>query len=186
VADVIETADLRGYLKLLSEMGRGRRRQDGYAHASIEEFVAVHGESFTPSPRPAWVEKGPPKFCFANAKELVERRSGLTYVEGYALAAGAIPALHAWTVDEGGRVIDPTWDWGGAYHPIDADSMIGVRFPLGVVQARWASGDGVSVLDCWELEWPLLRHGWDPLDPQATISAFVAAEFARRARRRRG
>jgi hypothetical protein len=178
-------AQIREFLTMLegthAGMGPGR---DGWAHRSVEGFVLAHGEPFDASPRPPGVWSGEKKLCFFNARELTRRQPGLTYVEGFAVSVAGLPMLHAWTVDASGRVLDPTWDWGEGDMPAEeAGALLGVRFPSKLVDARWMAGDGVSLLDCWELEWPLLRHGWDQADPEAAIAAFRAAGRAFRARR---
>lgn len=53
--------------------------------------------------------------CFENAYQLAIAR-GLHYCEGYAVSGAlVVPLAHAWCVDDGGSVYDPTWADGGHY-----------------------------------------------------------------------
>ncbi|HEY6965860.1 MAG TPA: hypothetical protein VI229_00200 [Burkholderiales bacterium] len=70
-------------------------------------FVLKHGRLWTPAPRPAGMRKQRNGTCFKSAYEAAERDSALTYVEGYGMSV--IPVLHAWCVDQEGRVVDPVW-----------------------------------------------------------------------------
>ena len=73
------------------------------------------------------------------------RETGLSYVEGY--AHSIIPVLHAWVTD-GKNALDPTWDNGKKYY--------GVIFPFWYVTKILLKRKAYGVIDCWELDFPLL------------------------------
>lgn len=94
-----ETTDIREYLEALANATDG---------PSIARFVLTHGQEFTkhhPNPR---VKLGTPKECFANAGKLALIDERFVYVEGYAIGS-IVPVHHAWCVDNGGRIVEPTW-----------------------------------------------------------------------------
>jgi hypothetical protein len=75
-------------------------------------------------------------------------KTGLEYVEGYALIGGKNPVLHAWNVDAEGSVIDSTWEPVGSIY-------FGIVFPPSIVERA-----KTSVLDDFENGWPVLRESW--------------------------
>lgn len=87
-----------------------------------EDMTEWHGRFYDPVF--ARVPKAPVKRCFRNAYELARRR-GLRYAEGF--AAGIIPVLHAWCLDDAGHIADPTWRERGAVY-------FGVEVPLDTVE----------------------------------------------------
>jgi hypothetical protein len=75
----------------------------------MEEFSSEHAE----------FRRGKLGDCYMNAGRVVYDRPDLRYVEGYAVPGNiGIPLMHAWLVDEDGRVIDPTWADGAAYYGV--------------------------------------------------------------------
>ena len=81
---------------------------------SAEEFFLRHGCLFAQQPFPARYSKwkGGMHDCQRNAFLLAASCPELDYAEGYALPAaevGDLPMEHAWCVDAGGNVVDPTW-----------------------------------------------------------------------------
>lgn len=76
----------------------------------LQRFVLAHGREWTAARLPRGVRRGQTGMCFMNATLLAFNRIDLTYCEGWAYRPGLIPLEHAWCVDRGGRVLDPTWD----------------------------------------------------------------------------
>ena len=87
--------------------------QDMAPHWWVYGFVAKHGRLFGPR-RPLRKKSAAnqPQMCFWNAYVLTSLRPELIYVEGFArFAIGGNQSHivhHAWAVDSGGRVLDPT------------------------------------------------------------------------------
>jgi hypothetical protein len=95
---------MRDFLKTVADMHR--RNNTATKFSCPEDVVLAHGREFV-----GWQEGIPQmekKNCFGNAVEYA-MRNGLYYCEGFALAAGFFPTLHAWTCDENGVIFDPTW-----------------------------------------------------------------------------
>lgn len=62
---------------------------------------------------------------FQNALVYTEANLGWTYVEGYAVrAAQQLPVHHAWVVNSGGLILDPTWPDGVEYLGVGIDSAV--------------------------------------------------------------
>jgi hypothetical protein len=80
-------------------------------HGTAALWTSAHGRVFTHpgTGLPGGLQPGKRGKCFENAQQAA-RSHGLRYVEGF---AGPSPAgqwtLHAWNLDERGRVVDPTW-----------------------------------------------------------------------------
>lgn len=118
----------------------------GLKYNSIEQYALQHGQHFPAPNAPCGFPKLPWLKCFPNAKLLAIRR-GLTYVEGFALLKGCkFPELHAWNLDESGRVIDATWQDQGL-------DYFGIPMELSLLEmvSVW------SVLDDAPRRWPLLQ-----------------------------
>lgn len=94
--------------------------------------VLERGSQFGPAKLGEGVERGALGNCFANAYRLASADRALRYFEGYALHAGMPEwlARHAWCVDSGGKVVDPTW---GANRPLPL-AYRGVFIPLEVAE----------------------------------------------------
>lgn len=124
------------------------RLPDNSHNWRIRLFLA-HGQTFGPSPLPANIAPMPPKCCYLNAHTLaVGDPDRFTYMEGFACTSGTgWGTPHAWCVDAGGRVVDPTWasisGEPGAYH--------GVSVPLDVA-APHAYPLSRGTFDWWEGE----------------------------------
>lgn len=106
-----DAPDVVTYLKMVSHLvgGSAPAVRDDWAYKSIDGAILAMGQPWAPAPLPAHVELGEMSECFENAFHLaVENPTEFTYVEGY--ASNIIPVNHAWCVDAGGRVVDPTWD----------------------------------------------------------------------------
>ena len=72
---------------------------------TLIRFFEKHGQDWTPASFTG--ERMPRKACFSNALHYA-LDNGLRYVEGVAIRIA--PIHHAWCVDAGGTVVDPTWD----------------------------------------------------------------------------
>jgi hypothetical protein len=145
------------YLKVVAEFGRAMKKKKGWVYGSVEEFLAVNGRSFEESilGGSGEVEMGEKQMCYRNAFNLAVENPAFTYCEGYAVADKVpIPLMHAWTVTEGGNVVDPTWKHGVAY--------FGVKLPIWYVHRVIFKTMKWGVLDSWTIQWPLLTgvHPW--------------------------
>ena len=119
----------RQYLEMMTKMQASVLRP-GIRYPSFEDLLLGEGREWTPADLPPDVRPMKMKECFRNAFVLAESRPDLTYVEGF--ASCIIPCHHAWTVDQEGRVVDPTWlprkgsDWEGRSYfgvPFDLDYL---------------------------------------------------------------
>lgn len=79
------------------------------ANDPMAGFYLAHGRSFEIS-NTKLAQRGVAKQCYRNAGTLViDDCDGLyTYCEGYVHPPGLFPIHHAWCLDGGGKVIDPT------------------------------------------------------------------------------
>ncbi|MER6194956.1 hypothetical protein [Streptomyces cyaneofuscatus] len=130
------------------------RGTEGWAHRSVYELVAAHGQWFVPSAGlPAGMRPMPERECFANAAAVERDHSHLVYTEGFAVASGSpVGVAHAWCTDSEGRVIDPTWsDLGGS-------AYLGIVLPLDTRSQRHRTW---GVLENPGTLFPLLRNGLD-------------------------
>lgn len=77
----------------------------------MQEFVVRMGTEYPARPLPTGIPKMQPRYCFGNAADLVKRRRNLRYCEGFAARPDLPIAFHhAWVVDAGDGIIDPTLD----------------------------------------------------------------------------
>lgn len=131
------------------------RGTDGWAHRSVYELVAVHGQWFVPSADlPAGIRAMPEKECFANAAAVDRDHPHLVYTEGFAVASGSpVGVAHAWCTDGEGRVVDPTWS------DLKGSAYLGIVLPPDTRPQRRRAWAGV--LESPETLFPLLRNGLD-------------------------
>jgi hypothetical protein len=142
---------LREMLQKIRDAATGAVRP-GLVYAGPADFVLRHGRSYAPAP-PRYRERGADKCCFGNAIMLAVKYPRLRYVEGFAVVPRiGIPVLHAWNVDDAGRMVDITW------RPVGA-AYIGVEFAVERADDATWNGDA-CVLDDWKRGWPLLREPW--------------------------
>lgn len=143
---------VKEYLQQVSEM-EGSTRAYG-------RFILEHGREWASQALPAGIRQGQVRRCFQNAQNLVFRselkRSGLTYVEGYACSGTLsfwLPVHHAWAVDEEGRVVDPTWP------DPEASAYFGVSFNTDYVRRTVAEArQPCAMIDNHLNKWELLRN----------------------------
>ncbi len=147
-------------LKKYLGFSRGNRKPDGYKFNSVDSFVLAHGHEWenTHGPLPAGVKQAKLGLCYMNAYQLADAQPDkYTYVEGFATASG-IPMGHAWTVDNEGKVVDPTW--GGRKDAFTANAAyVGVAFPLEKVRETIFARGKYGVIHNPEQHFPLLKDG---------------------------
>lgn len=116
------------------------RKVFGSHKPNFATFILEHGRDFSDfAELPPDIRKGRIKQCFENATNLVFRYpSRFTYCEGY--ANGCIPVLHAWVIDNAGKVIELTWPENGA-------SYYGIPFQTRFLLERLHVTDTYGLLD---------------------------------------
>jgi hypothetical protein len=131
-----ETTDIEqftGYLQDLAAVMKNVPGRTDWKYRGFEELVLECGRVMKPKPLPKNVKRGQPRLCYANCQRLVLKNRSLTYVEGYAMAAGvSIPLQHAWLLDADGYVIDLTWEPSGCCY-------LGIAFQTAWVKSIWNS-----------------------------------------------
>jgi hypothetical protein len=100
----------------------------------------------------------PANQCFQNAYHLAFASNDLTYCEGWGDPGRDGLFLHAWCVNEQGKVVDPTWHRDSGYEPA---SYLGVRFPLSLVEASITANDYYGVFCVWPTQYEILRRPYD-------------------------
>ena len=140
-----EPQRLRTYLEQARDFAGELPAQ--YRYRNVYDFVLREGRFFEPRPRPDSITLRHIGECFRNAF-LTMMRTGLQYVEGFAVVGSKIPVLHAWNVDAEGTVIDSTWEPVGSIY-------FGIILPRSIVERA-----KTSVLHEFENGWPVLRESW--------------------------
>ncbi|MDW9481175.1 hypothetical protein GOB57_21245 [Sinorhizobium meliloti] len=141
------------------------------AQAPFGRFMLDHGSYHVAAPKPPRYKAMMPTRCFSNAQRSVVAavsagRKPLTYAEGYA-CSGALavcaPMLHAWLVDDEGRVVDQTWS------SPETSAYFGVKFrPEYVMEKAQKHGRTYnSLLDDRRDRWRLLN------DPAVAEQAII-------------
>jgi len=149
------------YLKTVRKVQSGMgTRNTQFPFISIEDYLLKNGKFFR-TDLSIKVHRGEMKECFMNAQRLAQTK-GYRYVEGY--AAGIIPTLHAWVINEHDIVIDPTWNDDEAVY-------FGVVIPMAYVLKVNLLRKAYGVLDAWEIGWPLLKgtHKLSDYDERSTF-----------------
>jgi hypothetical protein len=128
-----------------------------WAYHSYGDFVEKNGRWYLPpetAELPEGIEAGEPRMCFYNALMCIMAQAnddlGLTYVEGFG-ATGVVEwgTPHAWLVDKGGRVYDPTWgDKGTAYWGVafDRDFVLNTILEKGTTGIIPQSMENINLL----------------------------------------
>ncbi len=110
-----------------------------------------------PTDLPSGAERGPARRCYANAS-LHSEAYGLTYVEGFALAAPHLCAAHAWCARPDGTVEDPTWavtgspTWASRSHALTCSTT-----RVAQASTPCCSISTGSAGRCWPEGWPSTR-----------------------------
>jgi len=93
-----------------------------------------------------------------------------TYVEGYAF--GIIPIVHAWVVDSNGTVVDNTW----REDLVESEdrAYLGIPLKLSYVNKVIVRREKFGVLDCWELEWPLMTGEHSLVEAMEELGGVIA------------
>lgn len=155
----IPEAQKRYFLDMVDRMERGDLFDPAhpigidFSPAAVADYLKRNGQEWTAQPLPDEYERGEPQQCFTNATQLVIADSSLRYCEGYLHRPGsAFAFLHAWAVDEGGNVIDPTIDdpeecryWGVAYDSVEYLTYVVDKHFYGVLGGDFL--DGIAVLE---------------------------------------
>lgn len=136
------------YLKCeVTMLRRARPRPNVNGYCCIAEFILRHGREFKRAPQQP--HQGMMKQCFLNASKIALSK-GLIYCEGY--AAGIIPVLHAWLINEKDEVIDPTWKDGDYYFGIPIKTEY-LRYHL-----KKFRKSGYSLLQAYHDHYPIIHE----------------------------
>lgn len=111
-------------------------------------FVLENGYQF-PTMAPEQPKAGMLKACYMNAARLAMRRKDLIYVEGY--AAGIIPVMHAWCIDQEGRVLETTWPPALQR----SHDYYGIPFCTAYLRKRLQVQEHYGLLDQPDHNWPV-------------------------------
>lgn len=135
---------------LLQQASFFNRNNSKTKYSSFEDLVGkvgipMQGEKFDPTEFS--LVRRTPKECFHNAYQLAEYND-LIYVEGYTWYL--IPILHAWCIDEKGRVIDPTLDESEDY------AYCGIPMDMSFVRKTMLSTGVYGIIDNWKDGFPML------------------------------
>lgn len=111
-------SQLLEHLHLLSSVQP--TKADDWQFRGFEDLVLAHGRFMPYQTLPNSIGHGTAKECFSNSQDLAFTHPELTYVEGYVTHEGLpLTIPHAWTINEKGYVVDPTWRMeGGTYFGI--------------------------------------------------------------------
>jgi hypothetical protein len=123
---------------------RAALEEEDTTRSDVTRFVLAYGTAHRPVERPADVAPGIRHQAFRNAYRLARERPDLSYCEGFTLPRGWTdrPNRHAWCLDGGGTVIDPSPTWADPGKPL-RDCYFGVAIPLEFA-APHADGDGAA------------------------------------------
>jgi hypothetical protein len=148
---------LKSFLNQQSQRMRKIRPNLDWKYGGFEELILDCGIEMNFTPLPENIERGLPKNCYYNCFELLKNNFALTYCEGYALDPELpLPLIHAWLVDNDGKVIDPTWDdCNAAYLGIPFDT----KWFISLLRSRRRE-DCLAVIESNYLEgFSLLKEG---------------------------
>ena len=155
----------KGYLQDLAAVIQTVGARTDWKYRGFEQLVLECGTMMELKPLPKTIKMGQPRLCYANCQQLALKNRSLTYVEGYAMAAGvSLPLHHAWLLDTDGYAIDPTWDSPGCYFGVPlstawVESVLATRNHL----------DNLSIFDGNYIEkFSLLKDGL-PVDAFANL-----------------
>lgn len=133
LTETIEMQQFKGYLQDSAALMKTVGARTDWKYRGFEQLVLECGTMMEPKPLPKTIKMGQPRVCYANCQRLVLKNRSLTYVEGYAMAAGvSLPLHHAWLLDTDGYVIDPTWEPFGCCY-------LGIPLSTAWVKSIWNS-----------------------------------------------
>lgn len=123
----------KGYLQNLAAVIQTVGARTDWKYRGFEQLVLECGTMIELKPLPKTIKMGQPRLCYANCQQLALKNRSLTYVEGYAIAAGvSLPLHHAWLLDTDGCAIDPTWETPGCCY-------LGIPLATAWVKSIWDS-----------------------------------------------
>ncbi len=165
-----EIEQFKGYLQDLAAVMQTVGARTDWKYRGFEELLLECGTVMQPKPLPKTLKLGQPRLCYANCQCLVLKNRSLTYVEGYAMAAGVpLPLQHAWLLDTDGCAIDPTWETLGSCY-------LGIPLATSWIKSIWDSRkqkgrtDELSIFQGNYIEeFSIFKQGF-PADAVAKIS----------------
>jgi len=162
---------LKSFLDKQAQLMRQIHPQPDWKYGGFEELILDRGIEMEHAPLLEDIDRGMPKSCYHNCFQLLKDNLDLTYCEGYALYSELpLPLIHAWLVDEDGKVIDLTWD--------EPDTVyLGVPFEtkwfINLLRSRNRE-DCLAVFESNHMEdYSLLKEGL----PKEAISRTVLADL---------
>lgn len=161
-----EYRDLAQTMAIIGDMGATCYDTSEFLHASFADAIFANAHAGLCAPRPADVEQGEMRQCYANALHLSLER-GWLYCEGWAQSLMGLE--HAWCIDDDGNVVDPTWDdtVGGAYIGVPMAASFALQ--LAYENDRY----GVFTND-YRRGYRILRHGFvTEVDPTTGLRTAV-------------
>jgi hypothetical protein len=167
--DTADVTDVINYLETITRAHKlwHRKPETPAWQRPIESLILEIGQAWTPQRLLRGVKPGPPKQCYASARQLVRRRTTLRYVEGFALGPESpLPVPHAWAATGDDRVVDPTW--------VDPErsAYYGVVIPLPSLQAMIvAAGQEGFFGSDYRIGFPTLKLGRIPTADEIRASA---------------
>lgn len=145
--------ELRQYLRMNSELMKRTYPESDLTYDGTSDFVLQHGSEMEAAPWSERFRKGQAKQCYSNSLTL-SAQTGYRYVEGYVVPEGiSMPVLHAWNLNEDGRVIDVTLRTNGL-------AYLGVVFSAGRMDDAVQNGTG-CILEDWMRSYPILDGAWN-------------------------
>jgi hypothetical protein len=118
MTQTVNMESTRAWLQFAAQVSRANAERAGnpLRYTSYADFILRHGRAYEWHPFPGRLARGVPRACYRNAARLALRSARYIYVEGCAVAPKlGISIDHAWCIDQGGHVVDPTWDDGRDY-----------------------------------------------------------------------
>lgn len=137
------------FLEKVVAVERTIQRHGINGYCSVEDFVLRNGKAWPVSQRPVCLKIGPLGECFRTSASYALRWPDLyIYCEGF--ACGSLPVMHAWLLDDQGRVIETTWrDRGVDY--------FGIALRPEYLEERLCEQKSYGLIDQPTERWPMLR-----------------------------
>jgi len=162
--------ELIEYLTQEAKLVSRRTGMSMWSYACLSDLVSREGVAFPWASKPAHIAWGTEGECYRNAYYLATENPDYTYVEGYAF--GIIPIVHAWVVDSNGTVVDNTW----REDLVESEdrAYLGIPLKLSYVNKVIVRREKFGVLDCWELEWPLMTGEHSLVEAMEELGGVIA------------